>query len=157
VIPVRVRHLDYPSDLSALISFMPELYESNFPGFVADADFLARKRSQVREASRDPGQQILIAEDAAGVCGFIWLIVEIDHAGHRRGEVSAIHVAERVRGQGVGRMLMEEGESVLIDYGCDAVHLMVTSSNDLAVGLYRSMGYDVQRYQMEKRLRKRRK
>lgn len=151
---MRIRHLDFPSDLPAIVGFMPELYESNFPGFVADADFIARKRAQVREASRDPGQQILIAEDATGVCGFIWLIIEIEYSGHRRGEVSAIHVAKRVRGQGVGRRLMEEGESVLVNYGCDSVNLMVTSSNELAVGLYRSMGYGVQRYQMEKSLRK---
>jgi len=151
---VRIRHLDYPADLPALVSFMPELYESNFPGFVADADFLARKRAQVRAAARDPGQQILIAEDPSGVCGFIWLIVEIEHSGHRRGEISAIHVAERHRGQGVGRRLMEEGESILINYGCDSVNLMVTRNNDQAVGLYRSLGYNVQRYQMEKTLGK---
>lgn len=132
---------------------MPELYESNFPGFMADAEFLARKRAQMREASRDPGQAILVAEDGAGVCGFIWLVIEVEYSGDRRGEVAALHVAGRARGQGVGRNLMEEGLSLLRTYGCDTVHLMVTASNETAVNLYESLGFAVTRYQMERPLK----
>lgn len=153
VTPVRIRHLDYPGDVPAILAFMPELYESNFPGFVADSDFLSRKRSQLREASRDPGQSILVCEDAEGLCGFIWLMVEVEYSGRRRGEVAALHVCQRVRGQGAGRKLLDEGEEFLRLYGCDSVHLMVTAANDRAVGLYRSTGYEVTRYQMEKPLR----
>lgn len=154
---MRVRHLDHPADVPAILGFMPDLYQSNFPGFVADAEFLARKRAQLREAARDPGQTVLVAEDEQGLCGFIWLSVEIEYSGSRRGEVSAIHVAERARGRGVGQALMEEGEQLLIHYGCDVVHLMVTAANEQAVGLYSKRGYQVTRLQMEKPLRQKRK
>jgi len=133
---------------------MPDLYESNFPGFVADTEFLARKRGQLREASRDPGQAVLIAVEGGKVCGFIWLIIEVEYSGRRRGEVAAVHVAREHRGKGMGRSLMEEGEDLLRTYGCETVHLMVTAANDPAVGLYRDLGYGVTRYQMEKNLRK---
>jgi len=149
---LRIRHLDYPADVPQILTFMPELYESNFPGFVADAEFLARKRSQLREASRDPGQSVMVAEDGSGVCGFIWLTIEVDYNGRRRGEISAIHVSSRSRGQGLGRQLMDEGESILRNYGCDSVQLMVTSANEAAVGLYDNLGYKTTRLQMEKRL-----
>jgi len=148
-----IRHLDYPADVAPILAFMPDLYESNFPGFRADNDFLARKRAQLREASRDPGQAVLVAADEQGVCGFIWLVIEVEYSGLRRGEVAAVHVDRRRRGQGVGRRLMEEGESLLRTYGCQSVHLMVTSANETAVGLYESLGYAVTRYQMEKVLK----
>lgn len=147
---MHIRHLDYPADVPQILSFLPELYESNFPGFVVDSDFVARKRAQLREASRDPGQSVLVAEDEHGVCGFAWLVIEIEYSGRRRGEVSAIHVASRVRGQGVGRLLMEEAEALAKTYGCEVMHLMVTTSNEVAVGLYNNLGYKVTRYQMEK-------
>lgn len=151
---MRIRYLDYPGDVPSILSFIPELYGTNFPGFVANAEFLARKRSQLKDATRDPGQMVLVAEDEVGVCGFIWLVVEVEHTGRRRGEVSAIYVAPRVRGLGVGRQLMQEGESYLLSFGCESVHLMVTASNERATGLYKGLGYEVTRYQMEKPLRR---
>ncbi|MFZ5817970.1 MAG: GNAT family N-acetyltransferase [Bacillota bacterium] len=151
---MRIRHLDYPGDSAQILSFLPELYETNFPGFVVDTEFVVRKRNQLREAARDPGQAVLVAEDCLGVCGFIWLVIEIDYSGKRRGEVNALYVAKRVRGQGVGRRLMEEGEELLRTYGCHSVMLMVTADNETACGLYRSMGYTVTRYQMEKPIRR---
>jgi ribosomal protein S18 acetylase RimI-like enzyme len=150
---LRIRHLDYPSDLAQILTFMPELYESNFPGFVADSDFIGRKRAQLREAARDPGQAVMVAEDERGLAGFIWLVVEVEYSGSQRGEVAAIHVASRCRGEGVGRQLMQEGMDLLRSYGCDSVHLMVTAANEAAVGLYDSLGFQVTRYQMEKPLR----
>lgn len=151
---MRIRYLDFPGDVPAILSFIPELYGTNFPGFVASAEFLARKRAQLKESTRDPGQMVLVAEDEAGVCGFIWLVIEVEHTGRRRGEVSAIYVASRCRGQGVGRRLMAEGEAYLLSYGCDSVHLMVTVSNERASGLYKSLGYEVTRHHMEKPLRR---
>lgn len=150
---MHVRRFDHVGDMSQVLSFLPELYESNFPGFVADSEFLGRKRAQLREAARDPGQAVLVCEDDQGVAGFIWLVVEIEYSGRRAGEVAAIHVARRCRGQGVGRLLMQEGQDLLRTYGCHSVHLMVTASNAVAVGLYEHMGYQVTRYQMEKKLR----
>jgi ribosomal protein S18 acetylase RimI-like enzyme len=150
---MHIRHLDFPSDVPAILSYMPELYESNFPGFEADADFIGRKRAQLREASRDPGQAVFVAVDEQGICGFIWLVIEVEYSGRRRGEVAAIHVDRRCRGQGVGEALMQEGMEVLRGYGCEAVHLMVTAANAAAVRLYDRLGFEVTRYQMEKPLR----
>lgn len=151
---MRIRHFQHPHDAAEIIGFLPDLYESNFPGFVADTEFIARKRGQLRGASRDPGQIVLVAEDELSICGFIWLIIEIENSGRRRGEVSAVHVARRARGQGLGRQLMQEGETILAQYGCETVQLMVTAANAVAVGLYESLGYGVTRYQMEKPLRR---
>lgn len=151
---VSIRSLEYPDDVPQLLSFMPELYESNFPGLVVDAPFLARQRSRLKEAAKDVSQSVLVAEDREGICGFIWVAVELGWNGRRLGEVRALFVDRRRRGQGLGRRLMQEGEEFLRLFGCQSVMLMVTSSNAAACGLYHSMGYETTRYQMEKPLRK---
>lgn len=151
---VQIRPLDYAADGPKILSFLPDLYETNFPGFVVDTEFAVRKRNQLREAVRDAGQAVLVAVDGMGVCGFIWLVIEIDYSGRRRGEVNAIYVARQVRGRGVGRRLMEEGEELLRSYGCHSVMLMVTASNEVAHGLYQDLGYEITRHQMEKPLRR---
>jgi ribosomal protein S18 acetylase RimI-like enzyme len=149
---VRIRYVDLPGDMDPILAMLPDLYESNFPGFKADGEFIARKRGQIRAASRDPGQVILVAEDATGLAGFIWLAIEEEWGGTgTRGEVAAIYVQPTYRGTGVGRLLMAEGEAMLRRYGCHKVHLMVTRTNETAVRLYESLGYKVTRYQMEKR------
>ncbi len=150
---VRIRRFEYNRDVEAVLSFMPELYETNFPGFVADPEFLTRRRQSLREAVRDPGQLVLVADEGRGPVGFIWLVLELDAGGRRRGEVAAVYVHSRLRDQGVGRLLMLEGEEILRSWGCHSVHLMVTVSNERAVQLYRNLGFGVTRYQMEKRLR----
>lgn len=148
---MRVRYLDLPGDMDAILATLPDLYESNFPGFVADAEFISRKKGQIRSASRDPGQMILVAADSAGLAGYIWLAVEEEWGGTGlRGEVAAIYVLPAFRGQGVGKLLMAEGETLLRQYGCRKVHLMVTRSNESAVRLYEELGYKVTRLQMEK-------
>lgn len=150
---VRVRRFDFARDVEQLVAFMPDLYETNFPGFLATPEFLARRRQALREAARDPAQRVLVADDGVRPVGFVWLVLEIDGAGRRRGEVAALYVDPRLRSRGVGRQLMEEGEEVLRAWGCDSAHLMVTVANETAVHLYRELGYEVVRYQMEKRLR----
>jgi ribosomal protein S18 acetylase RimI-like enzyme len=152
---VHVRFLDLPGDMEPMLSALPDLYESNFPGFQADVEFLGRKRAQIRSASRDPGQMILVAASESGLAGFIWLAMEEEWGGGGlRGEVAAIYVHPAYRGQGVGRLLMEEGEALLKRYGCRKVHLMVTRTNGSAVNLYERLGYQVTRLQMEKPLAK---
>lgn len=150
---LHIRRYDPARDQEVLIGFMPELYETNFPGFRADPDFLARRRQALREAARDPGQLVLVAEDARGPAGFIWLVLELDSSGRRRGEVAAVFVHQRARGAGVGRMLMAEAEFIFRSWGCHSIHLMVTVSNERAVQLYEHLGFGVTRYQMEKKLK----
>lgn len=151
---MRVRFLDLPGDMEPILACLPDLYESNFPGFRADVEFLGRKRGQIRSASRDPGQMILVATDEYEVAGFIWLAIEEEWGGGgTRGEVAAIYVRPAFRSKGVGRLLMAEGEALLRRYGCSKVHLMVTQTNRAAVHLYEELGYKVTRFQMEKPLK----
>lgn len=149
---VRIRRLRGDGDVRQILAFLPDLYESNFPGFQADPQFLAASRDRLRVAAADPRQAIFVAEDRAGHCGFIWVSAEVDYRGLMRGEVRAIYVHPRTRRRGLGRRLMAHGEAFLGALGCHAVTLMVTASNRAACGLYDTLGYQVTRHQMEKPL-----
>ncbi|CAN5250167.1 GNAT family acetyltransferase [soil metagenome] len=62
--------------------------------------------------------------------------------GHR-GWVNYLAVAPDARGAGYGRQLMDEVETRLLAVGCPKINLQVRSDNEVALGFYRAIGYDV--------------
>lgn len=64
------------------------------------------------------------------------------YEGHR-GWVNYLAVSPAHRRNGLGRMLMEAAEQVLLAAGCPKVSLQVRVGNDVAVEFYRRLGYDV--------------
>jgi GNAT superfamily N-acetyltransferase len=61
--------------------------------------------------------------------GFGWMFVEL------------LFVPERLRGQGIGRQLMEQAEAVAREKGCIGVHLDTFTFQ--APGFYQKLGYAV--------------
>jgi ribosomal protein S18 acetylase RimI-like enzyme len=59
--------------------------------------------------------------------------------------VSNVAVLPECRGRGIGRRLMEAGEAEAARAGCDRIVLDVETDHLPAIGLYRSLGYDVTR------------
>ncbi len=62
------------------------------------------------------------------------------YEGHR-GWVNYLAVAPEHRRQGFGRVLMQEAEERLLALGCPKVNIQVRSSNQEALGFYKSIGY----------------
>lgn len=65
------------------------------------------------------------------------------HGDH--GEVHSIGVAPEARGVGLGRALLRWGVGWLQRQGAPAVRLVVDASNESALGLYHSEGFEVTR------------
>lgn len=104
------------------------------PGF---ADVLA---SAVR--APDPGSAVLIAQGTDGTrLGFISLKVREDVTGVERGHVADLAVTEDARRAGVGRALMQAGESWARERGLRALSLDVWSTNKRALQFYDRLGY----------------
>jgi len=61
------------------------------------------------------------------------------------GHITQICVAPSVRGTGVGHELLRQSLSTLRDMGCRTASLTVTSANDDAVSLYKSVGFKLLR------------
>ncbi|GMW02541.1 MAG: hypothetical protein AMXMBFR84_36770 [Candidatus Hydrogenedentota bacterium] len=60
--------------------------------------------------------------------------------GHR-GNVNYLGVLPDVRGDGVGRQLMDAVEVLLMAAGCPKINLCVRATNIGAIGFYETLGY----------------
>lgn len=58
-----------------------------------------------------------------------------------RGHLSRIIVSPRLRGEGIGRQLILELLALATEKGFDPVGLYVVPENEVAVGLYSSLGF----------------
>jgi len=61
--------------------------------------------------------------------------------GHR-GWISYLAVAPEHRGNGFARILIAEGERLLIERGCPKLMLMVRADNAAVIDLYERLGYE---------------
>lgn len=88
------------------------------------------------EELADKATQFLVARDDGEAIGCIALV---DQGGY--GEIKRLYVAERARGIGVARALIEEAEAAARDIGLGVLMLETGHALHEAVSLYRAMGY----------------
>ena len=105
-------------------------------GHDIDAEGAARRLKSIKV----PQLVATVGKEVVGLCGLDRQI----HL-HRNGPVGRITilvVGEAARGQGIGRMLVEEAEATLAELGCDLIE--VTSNNRLATAhrFYAHLGYE---------------
>jgi ribosomal protein S18 acetylase RimI-like enzyme len=104
----------------------------------ADDDF-ARLMADGYETA---GMHMLVIEDAAGeTVGRICYSVGPDPAGNDRVFLFEIFVDGGARGRGYGRAAMLALEEETRRHGLDRIALNVFGGNEVARGLYRSLGY----------------
>lgn len=80
--------------------------------------------------------QFLVARAGRAPVGCVALVDE-----GRYGEVKRLYVESALRGQGVGRALMDALEGAARDIGLGLLRLETGAALAAAVGLYRAMGY----------------
>ncbi|MCX8184555.1 MAG: ribosomal protein S18-alanine N-acetyltransferase [Sulfolobales archaeon] len=81
----------------------------------------------------------LVAECDNLVVGYAVGVVENGDKGH----LASIAVDENYRGRGLGRALIEEFEARIKTLGVFKVYLEVSIRNEVAISLYRKLGYSV--------------
>jgi ribosomal protein S18 acetylase RimI-like enzyme len=90
----------------------------------------------VRKLSVQP-ELFLVAADGDAVVG----TVMAGYDGHR-GWLYYLASAPDRRGQGIGRLLVDEAERRLLAMGCPKVQLMVRPDNATARDFYAALGYE---------------
>lgn len=78
----------------------------------------------------------LVVEDESRVIASIM----IGYDGHR-GWVNYLAVDPRERRKGLGRMLMQRAEAMLLERGCPKINLQVRAGNEAVLEFYRGIGY----------------
>ena len=94
-----------------------------------------------------PDMKYLVLQSIPGilVVGFISMMVTYED-GHEVLYVYEIHLASPYQGKGFGRRLMEVAEQIGRNVYLEKVMLTVFRSNTTAVGMYKRLGYSVDKY-----------
>jgi ribosomal protein S18 acetylase RimI-like enzyme len=153
---VRLRPLttaDYPAFLAASKAGYAEGIETHggqtheAAQQKAEADFPA----VLPMGLQTPGHHIFIVEADGAAVGRLWL-AEREMAGRRVLYVYDVSIDPEHQGRGYGRAAMRLAEEEARARGIGRVELNVFGGNDVARGLYRSMGYVETSAQMGKDL-----
>ena len=108
----------------------------------------ARAKSEADHAStltlglETPDQFVRAVEDGAGRrVGVVWWAIRTSQVGVRRAYLYAIAIDEAEQGHGLGRAAMLALEDEVRAHELDRIELNVFGGNEVARGLYRSLGY----------------
>ena len=134
--PISIRHDLRPGDVGYItylhgILYAPEQgWDHTFDAYVAIplAEF-ARSRS--------PGQSIWIVEDGERIVGSVAIV----KFSEREAQLRWLLLDPEVRGQGIGRRLVEEALDFCRDAGYSSVFLWTVNTLPVAAKLYQSVGF----------------
>lgn len=99
------------------------------------------------------GETVLVAERAGDIVGLLTVhVTPVLHRPTAVGRLTALVVAERARGAGVGRALVGAGEQLLASRGCALVEVTSNQRRKDAHAFYERLGYDVTSLRFKKDL-----
>ena len=101
---------------------------------------IAYSRAELEFFIRHPRSTTTVAESADQIAGFCVVDWKLE-SGRKVGHFITIDVEPELRRNGLGRLLMETGESQLGEMGCIAVTLEVATGNRAAQAFYEHLGY----------------
>lgn len=109
---------------------------------------------------RHRGGRIFIAERSGVPVGFASCVLHtpdplerLEYRPLRWGGLTGIFVVPGARSSGVGKALVRAVERYLIRKACNRMSLTVFAPNELALGLYRTLGYQPRYVRMAKKLK----
>jgi ribosomal-protein-alanine N-acetyltransferase len=90
------------------------------------------------ELNQNPFSTLLVAEEQHIVIGYVdyWKTFEI-------GQINNLTVISPLRGKGIGKILLLESINRLFESGCDTITLEVRVSNEVAIHLYKKVGFEI--------------
>jgi len=96
------------------------------------------EESTFRGLLRRPSAALLVAETGGAVAGYsvMWFATD-------EGELGDIAVLPELRGRGIGRHLLSESARIAATRGARSLFLEVRETNNMARGLYETVGFRV--------------
>ncbi len=142
---IHIRTTLKPGDLGRLIAFHGEIYADDpvhfGPGFEAHvartvADFVLNNDSDGR---------VWLAEQEGRLVGCAAMVARGD-----RGQLRWVLLTPEMRGQGLGKKLVLMALDYAAQRGWQEVFLETTPGLDASMGIYRKLGFEVDKEQVEK-------
>ncbi len=96
------------------------------------------------EIEAAPGIDLLVAEEAGETVGTVVLIIvpSLSHGGLPWAKIEHMVVVERLRGEGIGRQIMEYAIDRAREAGCYKIELTSDNRRPEAHRLYGSLGFE---------------
>ncbi len=126
---LRFRTADL-ADVEGLVRLINSAFRVELPYIEGDRIDAAGVRSYIVKG------KFLLAEDSSGLAGCVYVELRDD-----RGYLGLLCVDPRCQGTGLGRKLMDAGESFFRQAGCVAVDLRVISARTPLPAFYHHLGY----------------
>ena len=105
------------------------------------------------DAMIDAGETVLVAERDGDIVGLLTVhVTPVLHRPTAVGRLTALVVAGRARGGGVGRSLVAAAEQLLAARGCGLVEVTSNRRRTDAHAFYQRLGYDVTSLRFKKDL-----
>ena len=155
-----IRDLD-PKDFSAVDSLMNELHAlhaKSRPDIYVPAEHIYSEE-QFLDMLSDESTFAICAETEGEIAGICFFEVRQSGGNGKKGVaqnriafVNDIVVAEKFRRRGIAKQLFAAAEKTAKEKGAVRLDLMVWNFNEDALGFYKAMGMDVQRFVLEKQL-----
>src|SRR5262245_43750871 len=140
--PLRVRPVR-AADAPALAALLDEL---EFP---ASVETVERRLAALDRA----GETALVAALGGEVLGLVTLhVTPVLHRPTPVGRMTALVVASRARGRGIGRRLVEAAEDRLARAGCALIEVTSNRRREEAHAFYARLGYAITSYRFKKDL-----
>ena len=98
---------------------------------------------------------LFVARDEGGQrAAYLWIIaLPLQYTGEMRGWMFQLYVSEDFRSLGLGKALMKLGEEWSLSLGMKSIAVNVGAWNQEGVGILRTMGFEIEGYNMGKLLR----
>ena len=130
---VKIRPAE-KDDAPSLAGLMTEL------GYPTTPEEMARRLDSIL---RHPDYHTLLAEVPGGIAGMAGLQVSPSYERNRRvGRITALSVTERLRGEGIGRRLLEEAEAWFRRRGAERIVVTSALHRVEAHRFYAGLGYE---------------
>lgn len=129
-----------PVDLEGILGL---LAEDAIRAFEEPADPTVRQRAALAELIRDPAHEVLIDERAGRIVATAqvsWLRVLI-YDGGLICQIESVRTASDLRGQGIGRALMEYVVRRARERGCARIQLATNAQRTRAHKFYERLGF----------------
>ena len=138
--PMRAE--EFPEWKTAGVSaYAADMHENgDIPREAANEKATADFHGLLAQGIETPDHFLHVIEEDGAVVGHLWTAARASPSG-RVLFVYEVCVSEHGRGRGLGRAAMEFAEVLAREQGLERIELNVMGGNEVARGLYRSLGY----------------
>ena len=150
--PLQIKKLNWRQHSRDVMEFQREIYETNFPGFSVDRQFLRYYSSEIRRSLGDSCEGLFVLEEDGRARGFLWVSLIATMVDPCIGYIKNVYVAPELREQGHGKRLIAFAEEWCASKGVTRISLDASCCNPQVVALYEGLGFEAVRLRMEKRL-----